>query len=123
MPQLVGTACEPELRGGISSIIVEGHASSEWNEKDPKVRAERNLKLSQERSMAVVQQSLDALNDPGLHDCFLDFVSATGRGSADPLATPEKSRRVIFKVRVKSLEQRHVIAGISPEAAEQENGN
>ena len=43
--------------------------------------------------------------------CFVDFVSATGRGSAEPVEVTGKedrslSRRVVFKIRVKSLEQR-----------------
>jgi len=120
MPKLVETACRPGIREGISSIVVEGHASSEGTEQ-------RNLVLSQQRSMSVVQSGLQVLG-PGLHDCFLELVSAAGRGSAEPYPTGqgaedrERSRRVIFKIRVKSLEQRPVLADISPQAAKQENG-
>jgi outer membrane protein OmpA-like peptidoglycan-associated protein len=112
-PRLVSTACSPELRGEISSIVVEGHASSEGNDK-------ANLQLSQQRSMEVVKDSLSVLSNleggkilpTGLHGCFLEFVSATGRGSAEPVKdkngreNPERSRRVVFKIRVRSLEQR-----------------
>jgi outer membrane protein OmpA-like peptidoglycan-associated protein len=112
-PRLVSTACSPELRGEISSIVVEGHASSEGNDK-------ANLQLSQRRSMEVVKDSLSVLSSlegdktvpTGLHGCFLEFVSATGRGSAEPvkdktgIENPERSRRVVFKIRVRSLEQR-----------------
>jgi outer membrane protein OmpA-like peptidoglycan-associated protein len=119
MPKLVGTACKAGIRDGISSIVVEGHASSEGTEQ-------RNLVLSQERSMSVVQKGLGVLPSE-LHPCFLGLVSAAGRGSGETLVTQgiedrERSRRVIFKIRVKSLEQRYFIAGISPEAAKQENG-
>jgi outer membrane protein OmpA-like peptidoglycan-associated protein len=106
----VTTACSAELKQGISSIVVEGHASSEGDEK-------LNLRLSQARSMSVVQDSLDVLDAPASgdsqddHKCFVDFVSATGRGSAEPIKVDGNedkslSRRVVFKIRVKSLEQR-----------------
>jgi outer membrane protein OmpA-like peptidoglycan-associated protein len=112
-PRLVSTACSAELREGISSIVVEGHASSEGSEK-------ANLQLSQQRSMEVVKSSLSVLSSlpgsnteaSGLHGCFLEFVSATGRGSAEPVRNNagqedrERSRRVVFKIRVRSLEQR-----------------
>jgi outer membrane protein OmpA-like peptidoglycan-associated protein len=110
IPKFVATACSPEIKPGINSIVVEGHASSEGDER-------LNLRLSQARSIAVVQDSLDVLdnrargNSPESHRCFVDFVSATGRGSAEPVEVTGKedrslSRRVVFKIRVKSLEQR-----------------
>ena len=110
-PKLVSTACSSEHRAGISSIVVEGHASSEGDEKN-------NLQLSQRRSMEVVNESLNvlsSLNDrdeypSGLYDCFLKFVSAVGRGSAELVLTSgkedrERSRRVVFKIRVRSSDQ------------------
>lgn len=114
-PKFVSTACSKELREGISSIVVEGHASSEGRESD-------NLSLSQRRSMAVVQQSLlvlDGSNTPDApeeHKCFLSLISATGRGSAEPIALANgeedrpHSRRVVFKIRIKSLEEQTEIA-------------
>src|SRR5258708_7403543 len=65
-PKLVSTACSAELREGISSIVVEGHASSEGRPSD-------NLSLSQRRSMAVVQQSLAALDSFGETDTTKDY--------------------------------------------------
>lgn len=118
MPKLVGTACRPALRQGISSIVVEGHASSEGTEQ-------RNLLLSQQRSISVVQKSLQVLG-PDLHDCFLQLISAAGRGSAEAVRTVQgdedrkRSRRVIFKIRVKSVEQRQFIADIRPSTANTE---
>lgn len=110
IPKFVDAACSAQIRPGISSIEVEGHASSEGDER-------LNLKLSQERSIAVVRESLDVLDGAGgenssaNHKCFVDFVSATGRGSAEPVTVVgredrSQSRRVVFKIRVKSLEQR-----------------
>jgi outer membrane protein OmpA-like peptidoglycan-associated protein len=109
-PKFVSTACSAEIRDGISSIVVEGHASSEGNESD-------NLSLSQRRSMAVIQQSLIVLDGSSLpdapenHKCY---VSATGRGSAEPIYADgvedrPHSRRVVFKIRIKSFEERKEI--------------
>jgi outer membrane protein OmpA-like peptidoglycan-associated protein len=110
VPKFVSTACSTEIRDGISSIVVEGHASSEGQESD-------NLSLSQRRSMAVIQQSLSVLDRssrtdaPEDHRCFLSLISATGRGSAEPVYVNGEedrphSRRVVFKIRIKSLEER-----------------
>jgi outer membrane protein OmpA-like peptidoglycan-associated protein len=112
-PKFVSTACSAELREGISSIVVEGHASSEGSDND-------NLSLSQRRSMAVIQQSLVVLDHSTLPDalgnrkCFLSLISATGRGSADVVYVNGEedrphSRRVVFKIRIKSLEERKEI--------------
>jgi outer membrane protein OmpA-like peptidoglycan-associated protein len=116
VPKFVSTACSPELRDGIGSIVVEGHASSEGRPSD-------NLSLSQRRSMAVIQQSLSALDGSNEPDktkdyegnCFLSLISATGRGNAEPIHKTNgeedrpKSRRVVFKIRIKSVEERKEI--------------
>jgi outer membrane protein OmpA-like peptidoglycan-associated protein len=123
VPKFIPTACSAEIRQGISSIVVEGHASSEGQES-------KNLGLSQLRSMAVINQSLLVLDSSGRpdapedHKCFLSLISATGRGSADPVKKNgvedfSHSRRVVFKIRIKSIEERKEIvveAGLnSPE--------
>jgi outer membrane protein OmpA-like peptidoglycan-associated protein len=116
IPKFVATACSAEMRAGISSIVVEGHASSEGDET-------RNLRLSQARSIAVVQDSLEVIDSAenggasANHKCFVDLVSATGRGSAEPVKVAgvedrSLSRRVVFKIRVKSLEQRGLETGL-----------
>jgi hypothetical protein len=72
--------------------------------------------------MSVVAQSLKILNEKHLltfegmstKDYFVKMLSASGRGSAELMKDQEgvenqgKSRRVIFKIRVRSLEQRLV---------------
>ena len=106
-PRLAKTACSERYRKEISSIVVEGHTDSSGTD-------EHNLQLSQERSMAVVQQTLTILGqgEPGDKACFLDFLSANGRGSKEPIRDADgnedrdRSRRVVFKIRVRSLEQR-----------------
>lgn len=108
-PRLAGITCGKQYHDEISSIVVEGHTDSTGTD-------ERNLQLSQERSLKVVQQTLTILGEDNVENkkCFLDFLSANGRGSREPLKLPngeedrDRSRRVVFKIRVRSLEQREI---------------
>jgi outer membrane protein OmpA-like peptidoglycan-associated protein len=115
IPRLAATACSDQFKDEINSIVVEGHT-------DPSGKDAWNLFLSQDRSMAVVRESLNVLEGsrgdgkelPNLRTCFLTFLSASGRGSAEPIRDQElvdypRSRRVVFKIRVRSLEQRQLI--------------
>ncbi|MEW5980595.1 MAG: OmpA family protein [Acidobacteriota bacterium] len=109
-PKLVGQVCKEDLRERISSIIVEGHADYRGTDK-------ANFDRSQQRASAVVIETLQTLGHSNLSDearlaeCFKDLVSASGRGNAEPILDsegkpdPDRSRRVIFKIRVRSLEQ------------------
>lgn len=126
IPTLARTVCSDDFRKEIRAVVIEGHTDSSGPDAI-------NLPLSQARSMTVVRESLDvlskAISDPGgpstLRACFLTFLSASGRGSSEPLMNlatgqedKERSRRVEFKIRVRSLEQRQVQEalglGISP---------
>lgn len=108
IPKMAATLCSEEFRQEMDSVVIEGHTDSTGSD-------ERNLPLSQERSLRVVQESLRILN-VGSQDrsCFLELLSATGRGSVDRVLDQEgkedmnRSRRVIFKIRVRSLERRIV---------------
>jgi outer membrane protein OmpA-like peptidoglycan-associated protein len=116
IPQLAMTVCSERFRDEITSIVVEGHTDSSGSD-------ELNLPLSQARSMAVVREILPILNavedgDPAagrLRTCFVGFLSASGRGSVEPIRDevgheiPERSRRVVFKIRVRSFEQRQLV--------------
>ncbi len=116
MPRLARGACA--FRDQLSSIVVEGHADSTGTDQ-------HNLKLSQDRSMEVVRQSLTTLEaaqhtteSVDARACFLDLLSASGRGNREPLLIDgledrDRSRRVVFKIRVRSFEQR-VPIGIPP---------
>jgi hypothetical protein len=60
-------------------------------------------------SLSITKGISDALNS-----CFLKFVSASGRGSSEPIVVdgkenPEKSRRVVFKIRVQSFEEQNIV--------------
>jgi len=110
-PRLAATTCSDKFRKEISSVVVEGHTDSSGTD-------EHNVPLSQGRSLAVVQQTLAVLGQENASSkgCFLDFLSASGRGSREPILNAEgnedkdRSRRVVFKIRVRSLEQREIRA-------------
>ena len=115
IPTFAPFVCETYVND-IQSIVVEGHT-------DPtaplgKDSDEYNIPLSQERARAVMQYSLDLLygESDGHRDCLLDRSSINGRGRREP--PPEVAgrspvpqdyqamRRVVFKIRIKSGEQR-----------------
>ena len=107
-PKLATAICSETFRDEINTMVIEGHTDSSGS-------GAINLPLSQARSMAVVQESLTILNpDPPLRSCFLTFLAASGRGSSEPFLDSTgkedkaRSRRVVFKIRVRSLEQRQL---------------
>ena len=107
IPKLSAVVCSPRFSREVNSIIVEGHTDSSGT-------ARHNWDLSQKRSMSVVRASLNILDDGGLREekaTFLQLLSATGRGSAELVKdvsgeeNTAMSRRVIFKLRFRSIEQ------------------
>ena len=107
IPKLSAVVCSPTFSKEVNSIIVEGHTDSSG-------MARHNWDLSQKRSMSVVRASLNILDDGGMREekaTFLQLLSATGRGSAELVKdasgeeNPSMSRRVIFKLRFRSIEQ------------------
>ena len=109
LPFYVGALCGP-LRDKIDSLAIEGHTDDYGSDAF-------NLKLSQERSLAVMVKGLEVIQaaKPYSYQCFQEITSATGRGRQDlmyestAVVNREKSRRVIFKIRLRSAEQRHQI--------------
>ena len=113
-PKLASTICSEMFHDEISTIVIEGHTDSSGSDAI-------NLPLSQARSLAVVQESLTVLNpEPTLRTCFLTFLAASGRGSSEPFRDAggredrARSRRVVFKIRVRSLEQRQLQEALGP---------
>ena len=112
-PKLATAICSETFRDEISTIVIEGHTDSSGSDAI-------NLPLSQARSLAVVQESLAILSpEPVLRACFLAFLAASGRGSSELFRDAAgrednaRSRRVVFKIRVRSLEQRQLQAVLS----------
>ncbi|MFO0775567.1 MAG: OmpA family protein [Nitrospiraceae bacterium] len=91
------------LRDRIDSLVIEGHTDDRGTDT-------HNLKLSQERSLNVMIKALDVIQRaaPWAYACFHEKTSASGRGRQDlvyddlQLPDREKSRRVIFKLRLRS---------------------
>lgn len=108
-PELTSQLCSDFIRPKIDAIIVEGHTDSS-GETDP-VGVRRNIRLSQNRSFAVLERALHAVQtNSEMSECLLKLASATGRGSRVPIENnghyeAEQSRRVEIKIRVKSSEQ------------------
>jgi outer membrane protein OmpA-like peptidoglycan-associated protein len=130
LPKMASTMCSDEFRKDIGSIVVEGHADSVGED-------DHNLQLSQARSMAVARESLKVLSlNPTVNgerasperNCFLDLLSATGRGSREPITDSQgaedrnRSRRVVFKIRVRSLEEKLIKAAVPTGSAEKDSG-
>lgn len=103
VPGFARTLCGSKFRDNIESVVVEGHTDSTIFVGYTKEASQnKNLKLSQDRSMEVVKSMLANLEEKSdERTCLLDKLSASGRGERDPEATPDASRRVIFRVRVK----------------------
>ncbi|GEM_PF-306368 len=106
MPRLARILCAPRYRQSVENVIVEGHSdSTPYRGATPEESLSLNLKLSQDRSMEVVQQTLLSLTgEPAERGCFLEKLSASGRGEQDLLPTAEKSRRVVIKIRVNAAQ-------------------
>lgn len=104
IPRIAGLICQERYRGSVEGIIIEGHSDgSPYKGLSLQESQSRNLKLSQDRAMDVVQNSLDALGaDPAARGCFIEKLTASGRGEQDQEATDAQSRRVVLKVRVNS---------------------
>ncbi len=79
IPFFAAVLCSDEFRSSIDSIVVEGHTDSQKFGRTAEESQNNNLKLSQDRSMAVVKEALSDLNgrEPE-RTCFLEKLSATG---------------------------------------------
>ena len=107
MPFYASAVCGP-LRHTIDSLAIQGHTDDRGGDA-------YNLQLSQERSLAVMVKGLEVIRDrsPLAYQCFQEMTTASGRGRQELIydgnhqVNREKSRRVIFKIRLRSTEQRH----------------
>ncbi len=107
MPFYAAAVCG-HLRDTIDSLAIQGHTDDRGGDA-------YNLQLSQERSLAVMVKGLEVIQaqTPSAYQCFQEMTSASGRGRQELIydsvnqVNREKSRRVIFKIRLRSTEQRH----------------
>lgn len=104
IPRLASVLCRDDVRKYVDTIVVEGHSDQKgFGSGNQKTDKQENLILSQQRSMAVVSESLNILGQNSA--CFLDLLSATGRGDAHPLNRQElygpENRRVELRIRVR----------------------
>ena len=112
MPFYAAVVCGP-LRDKIDSLAIQGHTDDRGDDA-------YNLRLSQGRSLAVMVKGLEVIQtqEPSSYQCFQEMTVASGRGrqdliyEADYTVNREKSRRVIFKIRLRSTEQRHTSEGL-----------
>lgn len=106
MPRYATVLCG-SLRNHVDSVVIEGHT-------DDLGQDTVNLRLSQERSFRVMVKGLDVIEHdaPAVAACFQRITSASGRGRQDLVYGQStgvdrgKSRRVVFKIRLRSEEQR-----------------
>ncbi len=109
IPAFADVLCGNEFRSSIDSIVVEGHTDKQRYGKTEEESQNNNLKLSQDRSMAVVKEALaDLAGREADRQCFLEKLSASGRGERDLEKTDDESRRVIFKIRVKARDETQI---------------
>lgn len=101
MPHYAAMICGPQGHE-VESFVIEGHTDDHGDDI-------RNLRLSQDRSFAVLVKALEVIRTrlPWAYECFQQKTSANGRGRQDLLRNavgyPErdKSRRVIFKIHLR----------------------
>lgn len=110
-PALAKELCSEQIRSRLDAIIIEGH-TDRTGEASADGTA-HNIRLSQSRSFSVLLRTLSAVrHDADLYECILKLTLASGRGSSIPIEidgdySPDLSRRVEIKVRVKSNEQEY----------------
>ena len=114
IPEFADVLCSDQFRSSIESIVVEGHTDTHpYAGRTSEESESLNLRLSQDRSMEVVKNTLADLSGmQARRGCFLEKLSASGRGEQEQEATPEESRRVIFKIRVKVIDVESVKAAV-----------
>lgn len=101
MPHYATMICGPQGHE-VESFVIEGYTDDQGDDI-------RNLKLSQDRSFAVLVKGLEVIRErlPWAYECFQQKTSANGRGRQDLLRNAEgqpdreKSRRVIFKIHLR----------------------
>jgi outer membrane protein OmpA-like peptidoglycan-associated protein len=109
MPRYIGLL-HTKFKTDIKEVRIEGHTSSEWsNGVGEKQAFIKNMKLSQERTRAVLNFSMDIADLEQLNPWMRKKVSANGLSSARLVMNNnqedrDRSRRVEFTIRTKTKE-------------------
>jgi outer membrane protein OmpA-like peptidoglycan-associated protein len=101
MPHYATIVCGPRGQE-VEAFVIEGYTDDLGDDI-------RNLRLSQDRSFAVLAKSLEVIHEklPWAYECFLQKATANGRGKQNLLRDDagypdrDKSRRVIFKIHMR----------------------
>lgn len=101
MPHYASLICNPGEQE-VEAFVIEGYTDDLGDDL-------RNLRLSQDRSFAVLAKSLEVIREklPWAYECFLEKATANGRGKQNLLRNDaghpdrDKSRRVIFKIHMR----------------------
>lgn len=86
----------------VEAFVIEGYTDDLGDDL-------RNLRLSQDRSFAVLTKSLEVIREklPWAYECFMQKATANGRGRQNLLRNDagyldrHKSRRVVFKIHMR----------------------
>jgi flagellar motor protein MotB len=113
IPEFAEVLCSDQFRTSVESIVVEGHTDTQRYAGSAEESQNKNLRLSQDRSMEVVKNALaDLAGMEAERGCFLEKLSASGRGEQEQEATADESRRVILKIRVRASEAESIKVGV-----------
>jgi outer membrane protein OmpA-like peptidoglycan-associated protein len=112
-PRYIKILRSPKYSASIQEVRIEGHTSSAWKNLTPEQAYYENMKLSQERTRAVLIYvfSISKVRETELLRWLLDRVTANGLSSSKLLYTPDgledanASQRVEFRVRTNVEDQ------------------
>jgi outer membrane protein OmpA-like peptidoglycan-associated protein len=101
MPHYASLICKSSEQE-VEAFVIEGYTDDLGDDL-------RNLRLSQDRSFAVLAKSLEVIREklPWAYECFMQKATANGRGRQNLLRNEagyldrDKSRRVVFKIHMR----------------------
>jgi len=99
------------FRKALDELRIEGHTSSEWENSSPSEAYIENMRLSQDRTRAVLEYVLNLVTIENEHIWLRRLVTANGLSSSRTIRTPVgledpvRSRRVEFRVRTNADSQ------------------
>jgi hypothetical protein len=101
-PKLAQIVCGDRYPGQIDELIVEGQSDGTlFRGLSREQSLNENLRLGEDRAMVVVRQSVHPL-ESSTKDCLADRITASGKVRPESESESIDSRRVQFKVRMRS---------------------